>query len=393
MKERSPIQPAARAQALPENFFAALEEKINFLQSSGKDVIRLDVGSPDMPPPAGIVETLIRSAQEPRNHGYQALRGPLALRQAWASFYAARFQVDLDANTEILPLMGSKEGIFHFISSWVEPGGVVLIPDPGYMTYTRAALFAGAEPYYFPLNARNGFLPDLSAIPVEVLRRTRMLWLNYPNNPTAAVTDLTTFVQAVALAKEYGFWVCHDAAYSMVTFDGYRASSVLEIPGAKDVCVEFNSLSKSHNMAGWRVGVVVGNARAIRPLARVEVNISSGQFRPIMDAVVFALTGDQTWMAERNEIYRNRRDAAILGLAALGIPVDPPSGAIYLWCPIPNEEKSLDFVLRVLEATGVSFTPGIVFGQEGDNYFRISLTVEEKRIREAMQRMRIWRKE
>lgn len=388
-----PFAPSIRAQALPENFFALLEEKISSLQAAGKDVIRLDVGSPDLPPPPDIIDRLVQSTRNPGHHGYQALRGPAALRQAWASFYAAQFGVNLDTGTEILPLIGSKAGIFNFINTWAEPGCVVLIPDPGYMTYTRATLFAGAEPFFMPLDPQNGFLPDLSAIPIDVLKRTRMLWLNYPNNPTAAVADLAFLAKAVALAKEHGFWVCHDAAYSMVTFEGYRAPSLLEIPEAKQVSVEFNSLSKSHNMAGWRVGVVAGNAQAIRPLARLEVNMNSGHFLPVMDAATLALTGDQGWMAERNEIYRRRRDAALRGLAALGISLKPPCGSIYLWCPLPSGWKSLDFVMQVLETTGVSFTPGTVFGQGGEGYFRISLTIDENRIAEAMLRLRFWRKE
>ncbi|NPV75887.1 MAG: aminotransferase class I/II-fold pyridoxal phosphate-dependent enzyme [Anaerolineae bacterium] len=388
-----PFEPSRRVQALPENFFAALEEKISALQSTGKDIIRLDVGSPDLPPPPEIIERLIQSARAPDHHGYQSLRGPGALREAWASFYAARFGVELDAGTEILPLIGSKAGIFNFINAWAEPGSIVLIPDPGYMTYTRATLFAGAEPYFIPLDPQNGFLPDLSAIPVDILKRTRMLWLNYPNNPTAAVADLSFFEKAVTLAMEHGFWVCHDAAYSMVTFEGYRAPSLLEVPGARQVSVEFNSLSKSHNMAGWRVGVALGSAQAIRPLARLEVNMNSGHFLPVMDATTLALTGDQAWMAERNEVYRRRRDAALRGLAAHGIHLKPSHGSIYLWCPVPNGWKSLDFVMQVLEMTGVSFTPGTVFGQGGEGYFRISLTTDEKRIAEAMQRLRLWRKE
>jgi len=385
------FEPSNRAQALPPNFFAGLEEKISHLKSAGKDIIRLDIGSPDLPPPPEIVAKLVQSANISSHHGYQSLRGPMALRQAWSSFYSTRFGVSLDAGTEIFPVIGSKAGIFNFINIWAEPGSVVLIPDPGYMTYTRATLFAGAEPYSMPLDPQNGFLPDFSTIPTDILKRTRIMWLNYPNNPTAAVAELSFFEKAIILAQEYGFWVCHDAAYSMVTFEGYRAPSLLEIPDARQVSVEFNSLSKSHNMAGWRVGAALGSAVALSPLERLEANINSGHFLPVMDAAILGLTSDQGWMAERNEIYRRRRDIALQGLAACDIHIEPPRGSIYLWCPVPTGWKSYDFVMYVLETTGVSVTPGIVFGQGGDGYFRISLTVNEERIGEAMQRLRMLR--
>lgn len=392
MADRIQRKPSGRVEALPQNYFSILEEKIANLKAAGKDVIRLDIGSPNMAPPEEIIECLVCSAHNPANHGYQSLRGPVELRNAWAAYYALNFKVALDSETEILSLMGSKEGIFNFTGAWAEPGSIVIVPDPGYMTYNRAALYNGAEPYYLALDPANDFLPDFSTIPQEVLERTCMLWLNYPNNPTAAVVDLATFENAVCLARKYGFWVCHDAAYGMVTFEGYRAPSILQIPGAKEVSVEFNSLSKSHNMAGWRVGAVVGNARAIQPLTLLEANINSGQFRPLIDAAVLALTEDSSWMLKRNEQYQHRRDIIVGSLADLGIQIKPPRGAIYVWTPIPAGWTSVDFVLDVLEKTGVSFTPGTVFGRGGEGYMRISLTAEEERIRDAMLRLKSWRK-
>lgn len=386
------FKPSGRVEALPQNYFSILEEKIMQLKAAGKDVIRLDMGSPDMAPPEAIIECLVNSARNPANHGYQSLRGPVELRNAWAAYYSANFNVALDPETEILPLIGSKEGIFNFTGAWAEPGAVVIIPDLGYMTYERAAIFAGAEPYYLTLAPENDFLPDFSTIPQEILERTCMMWLNYPNNPTAAVADLITFEKTVSLARKYGFWICHDAAYSMVTFEGYRASSILQIPGAKEVTVEFNSLSKSHNMAGWRVGAVAGNSRAIQPLTCLEANINSGQFRPVIDAAVCALTGDSSWMQARNEQYRLRRDIVIDGLADIGVHIKPPRGAIYVWAPVPEGWMSVDFVLDVLEKTGVSLTPGNIFGQGGEGYIRIALTASDERIRDAMLRLKSWRK-
>jgi len=391
MTEVTGIHASNRAQALPENFFYALEGKLQELKSAGKDVIRLDMGSPDLPPRPEIIASLEHSARNPENHGYQSMKGPLELRTAWSSYYAQTCHVNLDAETEILPLAGSKEGIFNFTQAWVNPGDVVIVPDPGYMTYSRASLFAGAEIFNLRLDPGNGYLPDLASIPQDILRRTRVMFLNYPNNPTAAVADAALFSEVVHLAKEFGFWVCHDAAYQRVTFDGFRAPSILEAPGSRDVAVEFNSLSKSHNMAGWRVGAVVGSRQAIRPLSRLEANMNSGLFRPVIDAAITALTGDPAWTAGQNEIYRRRRDRVIAGLASLGVEVEPPRGSIYVWCPVPPGWKCEHFVLDVLEKAGVSFTPGTVFGLAGEGYIRISLTVDEDRITEAMQRLSLWR--
>lgn len=386
------FEPARRVAALPENYFAHLEGRIMALESAGREVIRLDIGSPDLAPKDWVIDALERSARDHHNHGYQSLKGPEDLRNAWAAFYSGRFGVDLDPADEVLPLMGSKEGIFNFIATWAETGGVVIVPDPGYMTYRRAALYAGAGLFYLPLDPDREYLPALEAIPETILARTRMLWLNYPNNPTAAVANLEFFEKVVALARRWRFWVCHDAAYTQITYDGYRAPSILEIPGAKDVAVEFNTLSKSHQMAGWRLGVLAGCAQAIRPLLRLESNMHSGQFKPVMDAAVAALMGDQSWMEARNEIYRSRRDAAIGGLAAAGFRVEKPKGSLYIWFPTPAGWQSRDFVLDVLETSGVSLTPGMVFGRGGEGYVRLSLTAAEDRIVEAMRRLNLWRK-
>ena len=381
------ISPAQRMQLLTTTFFAALEPKIEALQAAGKDVIRLDEGAPDLPPAPPIISALARSAADASTHSYQPHRGPAALRSAWAQMYQRVFGVSLDADREIIPLLGSKEGIFHFSAAFLNPGDVSLIPDPGYMTYTRGALFSGAEPYFMPLRLENQFLPDLDAIPGGVLRRARLLWLNYPNNPTAAIASREFFAGVVAFARRNGLLVCHDAPYTQITFGDYHAPSLLEIDGAKEVAVEFNSLSKSHNMAGWRVGALVGNPQALKTFFTLKTNVDSSHFLPILAAAAEAMTGNQDWLAERNEIYRVRRDIVVQAVNAFGLPALRPQASIYVWCPAPPGWTCLEFVSFVLDRAAVSLTPGTIFGENGEGYVRISLTAPTERLDEAMQRM------
>jgi len=387
--------PAQRLTSLPENFFAKLEARIGALQRSGCEVIRLDIGSPDMPPPPPVIQALSSSASRADAHGYQTHLGPLALRQAWADMYRRVFGVSLDVESQVLPLLGSKEGIFNLLMAWINPGDVVLVPDPGYMTYTRGALFAGGEPHFVRLHAGNAYLPDLAAlerhIPSDVLRRARLLWLNYPNNPTGAVANLEFFEQAVAFARRHNLLLCHDAAYTQVCFDGYRAPSLLEIPGALDVAVEFNSLSKSHNMPGWRLGAALGNPQVLQALFRIKTNIDSGHFRPVLDAAVAAMRGDQSWIEERNQVYQARRDVVVAALSRLGLAVSVPQAAIYVWSAVPAGWTALDFATSVLEQSQVSLTPGTVFGAAGEGYVRIALTTPTPALTQAMQRIAAWR--
>jgi len=357
------------------------------MKAQGRDVIRLDIGSPDLPPDPKIIEALKRSADHPDSHGYQPHHGLLSLRQAWVDLYQRMYQVDIDPETEVLPLLGSKEGIFNLLMSSVNPGDVVLIPDPGYLTYNAATQFAGGEPAFMPLTRRHGFLPDLQAIPKQILGRAKMLWLNYPNNPTAGVADLDFFTQVVALAQEHQLLVCHDAAYSQVTYDGYLAPSLLQVPGAKMVAVEFNTLSKSHNMAGWRAGAVIGNPEVITQLHILKANIDSGQFLPVMDAAAAALNGDQAWLVDRNLVYQSRRDIVLKYLMQMGLDAQVPRASLYVWCPIPDGWQSKKFTDLLLEEAGISLTPGDIFGPHGEGYARISLTVPRERIEDAMQRM------
>jgi LL-diaminopimelate aminotransferase len=287
----------------------------------------------------------------------------------------------------VVLLQGSKEGIFHFTSVFIDPGDVVLVPDPGYITYTRSALYSGGEPVPLPLQANDGYLPDLYAIPQNVLRRTKLLWLNYPSNPTAATAPLEFLIQAVEFARKNQLLLCHDAAYTQVTFDGYRAHSIFEVPGAMDTAVEFNSLSKSHNLAGWRIGALVGNASVLNSYFNLKTNADSSHFLPIMEGAAAAMSGDQAWLVERNAVYQNRRDCVVLALRSMGLTVPFPRASLYVWCPIPEGWDSIRFVNEALENAKVSLTPGIIFGQQGEGFVRISLTAPLERLSEAMERL------
>ena len=382
------MQPADRLSRLPMYVFASLGARIRALQAEGLDVIRLDIGSPDMPPPDLIIEALHRSALNPDHHGYAGYLGTPALRQATADYYAQRFGVALDPASEVLPLIGSKEGIVNMALAWLDPGDLALVPDPGYPSYRMGSYMAGGEAYAVPLLAENDFLPDLDAIPGDVADQARLLWLNYPNNPTGAVAPLEFFERVMAFARQHDLLICHDAPYTDIAFDGYQAPSLLQVPGAKQVAVEFNSLSKSHNMAGWRVGMAVGNAAAINALLRIKSNVDSGIFRAIQDAAVVALTGDQGWLAERNAVYQRRRDMILSTLGEVGLRASCPQAGLYIWAEVPQGYTAADFADKLLRETGISITPGTAFGQYGEGYLRISLGQDTGRIAEAMDRLR-----
>jgi len=379
---------ADRIAKLPPYAFALLGRRIQQLAKEGRDVIQLDIGSPDLPPPGFIVEAMYRSALEATHHGYSGYYGTPALRQAIATYYARRFGVKLDPVTQVVALIGSKEGIANVAFAFVDPGETVLVPDPGYPTYSLGTLLAGGIPYPVPLLAEHGFLPDLEAIPEKVARSARILWLNYPNNPTGATAPLGFFESVVAFARKYDVLVCHDNPYCDVVFDGYEAPSLLQVPGAMDVALEFNSLSKTYNMAGWRVGMAVGNAVAVEALGRTKTNIDSGIFLPIQDAATLALTGDQGWLKERNKIYEERRDLILAALQELGLKTNRPQASLYLWVETPAGYSSEEFASRLVEQAGISVTPGTVFGAQGEGYFRISLGQATDRIQQAMDRLR-----
>jgi LL-diaminopimelate aminotransferase len=379
---------AERVDTLPPYVFAELGQRILEMKAKGKDIIRLDIGSPDLPPPDFIVAALSDSLKDPSKHGYGGYYGTPALRRAIAGYYERRFGVRLDPDKEVAPLIGSKEGIANVALAFVDPGQVVLVPDPGYPTYSLGTILAGGDPLRMPLLEENDFLPDLEAIPEGVARSAKILWLNYPNNPTGAVATLEFLERAVAFAHRNELLVCHDNPYCDVVFEGYTAPSILQVPGAMAVALEFNSLSKTYNMAGWRVGMAVGNPTAVEALARTKTNIDSGIFLPIQDAAVVALTSDQSWLTARNEIYRERRDLILGALRELGIQAGEPKASLYIWARVPGGYTSAEFAAHVLDETGVSITPGSAFGLHGEGYVRISLGMATERIAEAMERLR-----
>lgn len=382
---------AQRMDVISPHFFASLNTKIAGMQASGHDVIRLDEGSPDMPPSPAIISALVEAASAPQNHSYQPHSGTKALRSAWAEMYARLYKVELDPDREIVPLLGSKEGIFHLSLALVNPGDIVLVPNPGYVTYSRGTMIAGGTVYDIPLLPERNFLPDFKAIPPEITRKAKIIWLNYPNNPTGATATLDFFTEAVEYASKNNLILCHDAAYSQVTYDGYTAPSVLQVMGAKDIAIEFNSLSKSHNMAGWRVGAALGNQDILRVLYTLKTNADSGHFLPILHAASVALTTDQSWLKERNDTYRQRRDRMLTGLRAMGLNPSTPSGSLYIWCPTFEGWSSIEFTTAILEQAHVSLSPGVVFGQYGEGYMRISITAPIERIDQAVQRLHDWR--
>jgi len=384
------VDSSQRIQQIPPYFFAALGAKIAALEAEGHDIIRLDIGSPDMPPKSEIVDALYHSAACSDTHGYQPFNGTPALREAWSEMYKRVFSVHLNPDTEIVNLLGSKEGIFHILQATINPGDIVLVPDPGYPTYNRGTIMAGGQSYCLPLQPSQGFTPDLSIIPSDILNRAKIMWLNYPNNPTGATVDLGFFSQAVSFAHQNDLLLCHDAAYTQVSYDGYKAPSVLQIPGALEVAVEFNSLSKSHNMAGWRIGVAAGNPAAIKSMLTYKTNVDSGHFRPMLESAVTALNSDQSWLIDRNKIYQQRRDIIITGLNSLGVAVQNPLASLYIWCPIPEGWTSVKFATELLEEAYLSLTPGTIFGANGEGYVRISLAASTEVIQQAVERLVNW---
>lgn len=367
--------------------FARWARHLEAARQRGLDVIRLDIGDPDMPPPDAVIDALCRSARQPEHHGYPGYRGLPALREAIAGYYERRFGVALDPDSEVVPLIGSKEGIVNMALACLDPGDLVLVPDPGYAPYTRGAVLAGARVHMLPLVGERDFLPDLYTIPADVADRAALMWLNYPNNPTGATADLPFLAGAVDFARRHSILLCHDAPYCDVTYDGYVAPSLLQVPGASEVAVEFNSLSKTFNMAGWRVGMAVGNAEALASLAQVKSNVDSGLFRPLQEAAVQALSAEPGWMQARNAVYRERLEMAVKGLTAAGLEASLPRAALYVWAQIPPGTDSETFALTLLEQTGVSLAPGSFFGPAGEGYVRLSVTAPTPRVREAMDRL------
>ena len=381
------MQFAKRIEKLPAYLFAEISKKIADKRAQGVDVISFAIGDPDLPTPDHILDALEEASRDPANHRYPESEGLPELRQAIAQWYERRFSVQVDPDKEVLPLIGSKEGIGHIAFCFIDPGDVALVPDPGYPVYSVGTLLAGGQPYFLPLTEENDFLPELESVPDDVARRAKLLWLNYPNNPTGAVADLEFFERAVAFARRHGLAVLHDGPYSEVAFDGYRPVSFLQADGAKEVGVEFHSLSKSYNMTGWRIAMAVGNAEIINALMRLKSNLDSGIPQAIQRMAIEALDGPQDCIAEHNRIYERRRDRLVAALSKLGLRLRPPKASLYLWARVPEGATSVQFASRLLDEAGVVVTPGIGYGPTGEGYIRLSLTIPDGRLEEGVRRM------
>ena len=383
------LQRARRLASIPPYLFAQLDRKREAAQARGVDVIDLGIGDPDQPTPDSIVERLCQEARNPNWHRYPSYIGALAFREAASAWLKKRFQVEVDPIDEMMTLIGSKEGLSHIVWAYVDPGDIVLIPDPAYPVYKTHTLLAGGVPYTLPLLAENDFLPDLEAIPPDVANKAKLLFLNYPNNPTAAAATLEFFEHAVAFARKYDLLIVHDAAYTEVTFDGYVAPSILQVQGAKEVAVEFHSLSKPFNMTGWRIGFAAGNPEAIAALGIIKTNTDSGQFTAIQYAAIEALerTPD-SFRQMMNDLYARRRDRMVEVLQTIGIEVRKPVATFYIWAPVPKGYTTEEFCAKVLDEAGVIITPGNGYGHHGEGYFRISLTTPDERLQEAVERIR-----
>jgi len=386
------MRTSRRIQNLPPYLFVEISKKIAEKKAKGEDVISFAIGDPDIPTPPHIIDRLCQAAQDPANHRYPETEGLPELRQAIAGWYNKRFGVSLDANREVLPLIGSKEGIGHIALCFIDPGDVALVPDPAYPVYSVSTMLAGGRPYYLPLVEANNFLPDLRIIPSDILKRAKLLWLNYPNNPTGAVADLNFFNRAVKFAQQHDLAICHDGPYSEVAFDGYQPVSFMQADGAKEIGVEFHSLSKSYNMTGWRVGMVVGNAEMVDALKRLKSNLDSGIPQAIQHAAIEALTGAQDCIQKHNAIYQRRRDLVIDMLNSIGLDAKPPKASLYVWAKVPQGYTSIDLATDLLDKVGVVVTPGASYGKSGEGYVRLSLTLPDAALVKGLSRLAGWRR-
>lgn len=384
----SEIKFSDRLKKLPPYLFAEIDKAKRQARAKGRDIIDLGIGDPDQPTPSHIIEALYKAALDPNNHHYALDSGMPQFREAIAKWYRKRFKVKLDLEIEILPLIGSKEGIAHIPLAFVNSGDYVLVPDPCYPPYRNGTIFAGGVPYLMPLLAENDFLPDLSKIKNDILRKVKLIFLNYPNNPTGAVADGEFYKKAIDFAHKNNILICHDAAYSEISFDGYCPMSILELDGAKDVAIEFHSLSKTFNMTGWRIGWACGNRKAIEGLAKVKSNIDSGIFQAIQLAGIAALDGPQASIKQVNRIYKERRDALVNGLNSLGWRVSRPKATFYVWAKALPGYNSTNLAKALLEKADIIVTPGVGFGKYGEGYIRMALTVPKERIKVAIQRIK-----
>ncbi len=377
---------ADRINSLPPYLFAAIDRARQDAIKKGIDVINLSIGDPDMPTPSHIVEAMRKSLGNPARHRYPSYEGMLSFRDAAAKWYKKTMNIDLDPENEVLTLIGSKEGIAHIPLAFLNPGDVSLVPDPAYPVYNIGSILADGKPFKMPLLEENDFLPDLDAIPSDVSKKAKIMFLNYPNNPTSATAAAKFFEEVVDFANEYEVLVIHDNAYSEMTYDGYKAPSFLSTSGAINIGIEMHSLSKTYNMTGWRLGFAVGNRDILAGLGKVKTNVDSGAFEAVQEAGIAALSGHQDCVHEMNRVYKERRDALITGLNELGLDVKPPRATFYVWARVKG--KSLDFTKMLLEKSGIVATPGVGFGEYGEGYIRFALTQSVERINEAVERMR-----
>ncbi|OCR00396.1 LL-diaminopimelate aminotransferase [Oscillatoriales cyanobacterium USR001] len=383
------MQFAKRLEKIPPYLFAEIDRKRDELVAKGVDIINMGVGDPDKPTPDRIIQAMHEAIADPATHNYPPYQGTKEYRQAVVAWMERRFGVkDLNPDTEAVSSIGSKESIHNTFLAFVEPGDYTLISDPGYPVYRTSTIFAGGEPYPMALKVENRFLPDLSTIPEEVAQKAKLMWINYPNNPTGAIATLEDFEKLVTYCKKYDILLCHDHAYSEMAYDGYKPPSVLEIPGAKDIAIEFHSLSKSYNMTGWRVGFVVGNAKGIKGLGQVKTNVDSGVFKAIQRAAIAAYSTTEEELQAVMSVYQTRRDIIVKGLQSLGWPIEPPKATLYVWAAVPQGYTSTEFVSLLLEKCGIIVPPGNGYGAAGEGFFRIALTVADERMYEAIERMK-----
>jgi LL-diaminopimelate aminotransferase len=381
------FKPAARLQLIPPYLFKAIDEKKEQVRARGVDIIDLGVGDPDLPTPKFIVDRMKEAVADPSTHRYPSYSGMNNFREAVARWYKRRFGVDLEPDSEVVSLIGCKEGIAHLPLGVNDPEDVNIMTSPAYPVYRMGTLFAGAKPFFAPLLRENNFLPDFNEIPPIEARDAKLFFFNYPNNPTGAVADLDFFQKMLAFCRDYHIVPVHDASYTELAFDGYRPPSFLEVPGAKDMGIEFHSLSKTYNMTGWRLGMVVGNREVLAALGKIKSNVDSGVFNAIQMAGIAALDSDQSCVAENCRIYQERRDTVISGLKKLGYDLLTPQATFYIWLPVPQGSDSMKFATHLLEHAGIVTVPGVGFGEPGEGFVRLALTVPKERLEEAVGRI------
>ena len=385
------MRTSRRMDNLAPYLFVEINKKIAAKKALGEEIINFSIGDPDIPTPENVINKIRQTAGDPVNHRYPETFGLPELRQTIADWYKKRFNVILDPASEILPLQGSKEGIAHMALCYIDPGDIALVPDPSYPVYTGGTILAGGEVYYMPLLEKNKFLPDLNAIPDDVLKKTKILWINYPNNPTGAIAEIDFFNNVVDFAKKHDILVCHDGPYSEVSYDGYKPISFLEAEGAKEVGVEFHSLSKSYNMTGWRIGMVVGNAKAVQALNTVKSNLDSGIPQAIQYSAIEALNNSQDAIDKHNTIYQRRRDLVIEVLNDIGVEAKPPKAGLYIWARVPEGYTSIEFTGDLLDNLGIVVTPGTGYGAHGEGYVRLSLTIPDANLVKGLSRLSAWK--